>query len=35
MDIIKLLEDSDLLIVEAELNERLPGKVQNISIMVV
>ena len=29
MDTIKLLEDSDLLTTAVELNERLPGKVQN------
>ena len=34
MDIIKLLEDSDPLIAAAELDERLPGQVQNIFIMV-
>ena len=33
MDIIKLLEDSDSLIVAPELNERLQEKVQNIFIM--
>ena len=33
MDTIKLLEDSDPLIAAAELNERFPVKVQNISIM--
>ena len=34
MDIIKLLEDSDLLIRPAELNKRFLRKVQNIFIMV-
>ena len=34
IDTIKLLEDSDPLIGAAELNERLPRKVQNIFIMV-
>ena len=33
MYIIKLLEDSDSLIVAPELNERLQEKVQNIFIM--
>ena len=34
METIKLLEDSDPLIVAAELNEKLLGKVQYILIMV-
>ena len=34
MDIIKLFEDSNQSIAAAELNERLPGKVQNIFIKV-
>ena len=34
MDVIKLLEDSGLLIAAAELNKILPGKVQIIFIMV-
>ena len=33
MDTIKLLEDSDLLTTAVELNERLPGKVQNTLLM--
>ena len=33
MNIIKLLEGSDPLIAAAELNERIPGKVQNIHII--
>ena len=33
MDIKKLLEDSDPLIAAAELNEKLPKKVQNVFIM--
>ena len=33
MNVIKLLEGSDPLIAAAELNERFPGKVQNIHII--
>ena len=33
LDKIKLLEDSDPLILGSELNERLQGKVQNIFTM--
>ena len=33
MDIKKLLEDSDPLIAAAELNEKLPKKVQNVFII--
>ena len=34
MDTIKLLEGSDSLIAAAQWNERLPGNIQNIFVMV-